>query len=215
MIYSYCKKCKQESPGDMCQSCGKRAAATAQRDIWSIAAVPLADSRAWMAALYALLCVVGLLLLLIFGLEAMLSGSVKAARLWNSSLPQLVFSILPLGLLITFLFLMGQGREVNVYVMDPHGAHLQTWHQPSRIKSWTRLQSFDPAKDVPQQDGSVMHLSQERHMLWQDVQSVKYKPGKAVIHLYHTPHCAPMVLRLPPEEYELAAAYVGKYCKGK
>jgi len=47
------------------------------------------------------------------------------------------------------------------------------------------------------------------------VQSVKYKPGKAVILLYHTPYCAPMVLRLPAEEYELAAAYVGKYCKGK
>ena len=75
--------------------------------------------------------------------------------------------------------------------------------------------SYDKSKDVPQQDGSVMHLSQERHMLWQDVQSVKYKPGKAVIQLYHTPHCAPLVLRLPPEEYDLAAAYVGKYCKGK
>ena len=215
MIYSYCKKCKQESPGDICQSCGKRATAAAQRDIWSIAAVPLADSRAWTGALYALLCVVGLLLLLIFGLEFMLSGSYKTAQLWNSSLPQLIFSILPLGLLCTFLCLMAQGREVNVYVMDPQGAHLQTWHQPSRIKSWARLQSHDRAKDVPQQDGSVMHLSQERHMLWQDVQSVKYKPGKAVIQLYHTPHCAPLVLRLPSEEYDLAAAYVGKYCKGK
>ena len=60
-----------------------------------------------------------------------------------------------------------------------------------------------------------MHLSQERHLMWRDVQAVQYKPGKAVIALYHTLHIAPLLLRLPPEEYELAKAYVGKYCKGK
>ena len=60
-----------------------------------------------------------------------------------------------------------------------------------------------------------MHLSQERHMLWQDVVSVRYKPGSAAICVYHTPRCAPMVLKLPAQEYDLAAAYVGKYCKGK
>lgn len=215
MIYSYCKKCKIESQGDICQSCGKRATAAAQRDIFSIASVPLADSRIWFSALYTLLFVAVLLLILIFGLEAMLSGSLKTAQLWDTALPQLIFSIIPLGLLLTFLVLMAQGREVNVYVLDPQGAHLQTWHQPSRLKSWARLQSHDVEKDVPQQDGSVMHLSQERHMLWQDVQAVKYRPGRAMILLYHTPHCAPLVLRLPTEEYELAAAMVQKYCKGK
>ena len=204
-----------ESPGDTCRGCGKRAAASAQRDVWSIASVPLADGRAWRGVLYTLLGVVALLLILIFGLETMLSGNVKAAQLWGSALPQLIFAILPVGLLAAFLCLLAQGREVIVYVLDPQGAHLQTWHTPSRIKSWARLQSADPEKDVPQQDGSVMHLSQERHMIWGDVQSVRYKPGHAVIYLYHTPHCAPMVLRLPAEEYDLAAAYVGKYCKGK
>ena len=215
MIYSYCKKCKLESPGDTCQGCGKRATAAAQRDIWSIASVPLADGRIWFSVLYTLLCVIALLLLMIFGLEAMLSGNAKTAMLWNGPLSKYIFASLPLGLLAAFICLLAQGREVNVYVLDPHGAHLQTWHQPSRIKSWARLQCADKDKDVPQQDGSVMHLSQERHMLWKDVQNVKYKPGKAVIYLYHTPHCAPMALKLPPDEYDLAAAYVGKYCKGK
>ena len=215
MIYSYCKRCKLESPGDTCRGCGKRAAAAAQRDVWSIAAVPLADGRAWRGVFYTLVCVIALLFLMIFGLEAMLSGSVKTTQLWEGPLPKLIFALLPLGLTAAFLCLLAQGREVVVYVLDPQGAHLQTWHTPSRLKSWARLQSADREKDVPQQDGSVMHLSQERHMLWGDVQSVKYKPGRAVIHLYHTPYCAPMVLRLPPDEYELAAAYVGKYCKGK
>ncbi|MBQ9265310.1 MAG: hypothetical protein IJ189_14030 [Clostridia bacterium] len=215
MIYSYCKRCKMESPGDVCRSCGKRATANAQRDVWSIASVPVADGRTWKSILYALLCVAALLLIVIFGLESMTSDAAKVSRLWGSSLPRMIFLIIPLGLLLAFLFLTAQGREVIVYVLDPQGAHLQTWHTPSKIKSWARLQSADPDKDVPQQDGSVMHLSQERHMIWGDVQSVRYKPRSAAIYLYHTPRLAPMVLKLPPEEYEVAAAYVGKYCKGK
>lgn len=215
MIYSYCKKCKIESPGDTCRGCGKRASAAAMRDVWSAAALPLADGRAWRGALFTLCTVIALLMLLIFGLEAMLAGTQKAVNLWHSGLPACIFSILPVGLIIVFLFLFLQGKEVNVYVLDPKGAHLQTWHEPGRVKSWARLQCAEKKNDIPQQDGTVMHLSQERHLMWADVQQVKYKPAHAAIFVYHTPNCAPMVLHLPPEEYELAAAYVGKYCKGK
>ena len=207
MIYSYCKRCNLETPGDICQGCGKRAAAGAQRDVWSIASVPLADGRIWKGAL---------LLISVFGLESVFNTTQRAGALWaQGSFPRLVFAMIPVGLAVVFLFLAVQGREVNVYVLDPKGAHLQTWHGPQKWKSWARLQSADPEKNIQQQDGSVMHLSQERHMRWEDVQSVQYKPGSAAIYVYHTPHCAPMVLKLPPEEYELAAAYVGKYCKGK
>ena len=215
MIYSYCKRCKLESPGDVCRSCGKRATANAQRDVWSIASVPLADGRTWKGVFYTLLAVAALLLAVVFGLESLTSDGGKVAQLWNGAVPRMIILILPMGMLVAFLFLLAQGREVIVYVLDPQGAHLQTWHQPSRIKSWARLQSADPRQNIPQQDGSVMHLSQERHMIWNDVQSVRYKPRNAAILIYHTPYLAPMVLKLPPDEYEMAAAYVGKYCKGK
>ena len=215
MIYSYCKRCKLESPGDVCRSCGRRATANAQRDVWSIASVPVADGRVWKSIVLSLLSVAALLTAVIFGLEALVSDAGKVALLWKSHLPRMIFLIIPLGLAVSFLFLLVQGREVIVYVLDPQGAHLQTWHQPSRLKSWARLQSADPGLDVPQQDGTVMHLSQERHTLWADVQSVRYRPRSAAIFLYHTPHLAPMMLKLPPEEYETAAAYVEKYCKGK
>ena len=54
MIYSYCKRCNLESPGDTCTGCGKRAAVSAQMDQWSIAINPLMDGRVWRAALIAL-----------------------------------------------------------------------------------------------------------------------------------------------------------------
>ena len=71
MIYSYCKRCRMESPGDVCAGCGKRAAAASHRDKWSVASVPLADSRAWRTSVLALLGAAVLMLLTVFGLEAM------------------------------------------------------------------------------------------------------------------------------------------------
>lgn len=215
MLYTYCKSCKQESPGDCCPLCGKRPSAAAMRDVWSVPLLPLADSRAWLSALYALLAAAGLLVLLLFGLELLLSGTERAVNLWQGNLLSMILFVIPVGLLVTGLFLLLQGKETAVYILDNQGAHLQTWHKPSRLQSWARLQSADPWKDIPQADGTVMRLSQERHLLWGDVQAVKYAPRNASIFIYHTPHCAPLVLRLPQAEYELAAAYVKKYCKNK
>jgi hypothetical protein len=150
----------------------------------------------------------------VFGMEAAINGGEAAGVLFRGSLPRMILALVPVGMAITLLFLLLQGQEVDVFKLDAQGAHLRTWHGPQKWKSWARLQSADPKRNVPQQDGGVMHLSQERHMLWQDVVSVRYKPGSAAIYVYHTPRCAPLVLKLPAQEYDLAAAYVGKYCKG-
>ena len=215
MIYSYCKRCKKESPEDVCQQCGKRAPVAAQRDIWSISTVPLADGRIWLNTFFTLLSVVALLLLLVFGVEIIVNGTGQAALLWQSAACRLILALLPLGMGLMLLLLLLQGREVNVFVLDKEGAHQQTWHKPSFIKSWARLQSVDRERDVRQLDGTVMHLSQERHLLWKDVQDVKYRKRKSAISIFHTPHCAPMVLKLPYGEYDLAEAYVQKYTKKK
>lgn len=215
MIISYCKKCKLQFPGDTCPQCGKRLSPAAQRNIISILNRPLRDGRIWKAATLVLLSLIALLLLFVFIPEVLKMGEESAARVWNSGLPQLIFALFPLGLILVAITLSLQGTETIVYYLDTQGCHLQTWHAPSHLKSWSRLQTRDRHKDLPQQDGSLMHLSQERHMLWQDVQSVKYQESRACILLYHTPHCAPMVLRLPAEEYALAHNMVLKYCKGK
>ena len=215
MLYAYCRSCKQESPGDACPLCGRRVPASSLRDVWNIILLPIADGRAWLSAMYALLAAAGLLIVLIFGLEALLASTERAVNLWQGNLLSLILWVVPLGLAVTGLFLLLQGRETALYILDHQGAHLQTWHKPSRIRSWARLQSFDPWKNIPQADGTVMCLSQERHILWPDVQQVKYAPRRASILLYHTPRCAPLVLRLPPEEYELAEAFVKKHCKNK
>ena len=215
MIKSYCKRCKIESLGETCSLCGKKPPAAAQRDIWSISTNPLTDPGLWRGAVLVLLGVAALLLLIVFGLEFMMRGNAQAHVLWQGRVPRLIFVLIPLGVGVMLLTLLLQGPEINMFVLDKDCAHQLTWHKPSAVKSWARLQTADRKRDVRQQDGTVMRLSQERHMRWDDVVSVKYLPQRAMIRLYHTPHCAPMILRLPSEEYDQAAEFVKKYCKGK
>lgn len=215
MIKSYCSKCKQASTGDTCQYCGKRLPVSTQQDVWSVDMVPLSDGRIWRSILLTLVGVVALLFVLIFGLEAIIAGNHRVQAMWQGGVPQLILSILPIGLLIAFAALSLQGRETQLFVLDKNGAHLQTWHAPGRLKSWARLQSYDRQRDFYLEDGSVQHLAQEWHFLWRDVQRVEPRPHRACILLYYTPRCAPMVLRLPPDEYEQAAEWIKRHCKGK
>ena len=215
MIKSYCSRCKQESTGENCQICGKHAAANAQQDVWSIDVVPLSDGRIWRGILLTLLGVAVLLFVLIFGLEAVFAGNAGMASLGEGRIPQMILLLVPVGLLLSFAALSLQGRETHVYVLDKNGAHLQTWHAPGRLKSWARLQSYDSQRNFPMEDGGALHLAQEWHLLWKDVEKIDPQPAKACILLYQNSRLAPMVLRLPPDEFELAIYWVQRHCKGK
>ena len=98
MIYSYCKRCRMESPGDVCSGCGKRATAALQRDKWSILTVPLADGRAWRTAVLSLLGAAALLLGAVFGLEAMYGGPARVRLLWQSALIRVTLAAAAVGL---------------------------------------------------------------------------------------------------------------------
>ena len=215
MIYYHCKRCNLDSAGDVCSGCGKRIPPSNQQDIWSIFVLPVTDGRIWLHALATIAGAVALLLLGVTGAELILGGAERTAAMWRGLLPRAALALIPAGLAVVFIFLLLQGREIQMFTLNPRCARLQTWHAPHKWQSWTRLQSADPKKDMLFQDGTVMHLSQERTLLWQDVVDVKFMPRQSVILLYHTPHFAPLALRLPAGEYDLAAAYVGKFCKRK
>ena len=214
MIRYFCKKCNAESASPVCSRCGRKLPAGMMRDVWRVWRVPLSDGGTWLGALKVTFLLAALLFLLVFGAEALLSGTDRVMALLSSGLPGVICALIPVSLLLTLLFLALQGREILVYALDVQGAHVQVWHAASRIRCWARLQSARLEEAVPQQDGGALLLSQVRHMLWKDVRQVRYAPRKGEIRLYHTPRLAPMVLRLPAEEYETAEALVKKYCKG-
>ncbi len=213
MIELYCKKCKQKHDGQTCPRCGGRSSDATATDMWSVRRTPITDGGAWLRVFVALCAVTLLVFALVFGVEAISSSGDKMQALLSSDLLSAVLTAPAVGFAAALLLLALQGSEICVYVLDGGGAHLATWHKPSAVKSLARLQSPDPAADIAQPDGSVMHLSQERHMLWGDVRFVRYDDRHGRIFLYHTPRCAPMVLCVNSEEFPDAAAYVQRKTK--
>ena len=106
-----------------------------------------------------------------------------------------------------------QGREEIRYILDMEGAHMQTWYRASRIHAWARLQRADMSSAHQSRDGSKYLKAEERHLLWRDINEIGYSPSTGTIRLYRTPHLAPFVLRIPPEEYEMAEALIKKHTK--
>ncbi len=215
MIRYYCGKCKAGSETRACSKCGKNLPANTEYNEWSVYHVPVADGALWRFAFLTLLAAAVLLFAIVFGGEALLSGTDKAMALFDSRLAPVIVAIIPVGLLVLFIGLNIQGRETIYYKMNYVGVRLETWHPASRIKSWARLQDANMESAFVDPEGLKIVRGQVRHILWQDVQVVRYSPTRGAILLYHTAHCAPFTLRLPPEEYETASAMVQKYCKGK
>lgn len=215
MIVSYCKKCKTESSGSVCKTCGKRAPAASVRDVWRTVRVPAADGATWRSVIILLLLVTVLLFVFVFGAERLMTTSAQFSSIIASQLLTYVLMVPFIGLILSFVFLTAQGREEIRFSLDTTGAHTQTWHRASRLRSWARLQSAGLSRAIAAQDGTKFVLADERHMLWQDVNEIKYSPSTGTIRLYHTPHLAPLTLRIPPDEYDTAEAIVKKYAKIK
>ena len=212
MIVSYCKKCKLDSEGTVCSSCGKRASASCVRDVWRIVRVPGADAGTWRSVargilLAAVILTGGLVLLERFqssqqDFENHLGGILSTAAILTAG----VFAVAAAMLLL-------QGREEIRYTLDMTGAHLQTWHRASYLRSWARLQSARMDRAIPSRDGSRYVISEERHIRWKDIHEIKYVPSTGSIKLYHVRHLAPFILRIPDEEYDTAEAIVKKHTR--
>ena len=212
MIVSYCKKCKLESEGTVCQQCGKRASASSIRDVWRTVRVPSADTGSWRSAVGILYFVVILLLAALVVVERLGSSAHSFATSVGSLISAVAIAGV-IGLLIVLAALSLQGREEIRYILDMEGAHMQTWYRASRIHAWARLQRANMSAAVQSRDGSKYLKAEERHLLWRDINEINYSPSTGTIRLYRTPHLAPFVLRIPPEEYEMAEALIKKHTK--
>ena len=213
MIRWYCKKCSLDSDSDTCPQCGKKLSGNALRDIWQVYRVPLSDLCAWKNAFLTLL-LFALLLVLILFIGGFLLGNVEESltALLNGS-GAAILLLIPAGLALLLAAFILQGRETLVYCLDSKGAHMQTWHAPGRVRCWARMQAYHPEDIVDNPDGTSILLSQTRHILWADVQDVVFAPARGEIRLFSSLRLAPFVLRLPPDEYDIAERMVKKTCR--
>lgn len=211
MISYYCAKCAANCAGRQCTACGRQLPAASMRDIWNVARVPAGDGLIWKRALCLLFSTVGLLALITL-LSSLLSG--RGMDGFLGALPVLL-TVLPLGAFGVLCVLLLQGREAVWYILENTGVRMQTWHKPSRLHSWARLQSYRENAACPQPDGTLLTPAGEVTLAWKDIRNVKFVPQSGRIYLYRTPHIAPLILRIPREEYGGAEALIKKVCKGK
>lgn len=174
--------------------------------------MPSADTGAWRSAVGALLSVTVLLLVGLLLTERLTS----TAQQFSTSSISLISAVAIAGVIGALLVVAAfslQGREEIRYILDMEGAHMQTWYRASRLHSWARLQRSQMQSTVPSRDGAKYIKAEERHLRWQDIIDINYSPSSGTIRLYRTPHLAPFVLRIPPEEYEMAEALVKKHTR--
>ncbi len=211
MTRYFCKKCGTDSLSDVCPSCGKKLPANTLRNVWRVYRTPASDMNSYRSAFFALSIAVILALGILILISFLDAGAGGPAAFITSGAFIAVLMILPLGMILTAVFLSLQGKEILDYSLDARGAHLRSLQGPGRFRSWARLQTA-PLREIDGGNGMTA-VSQIRHIAWTDVRDLAFRPGRGEILLYSGGHLAPFILRLPPEEYDDAEKYVKKYCK--
>lgn len=206
----FCEKCNQLNERRQCMKCGKNLPTATYREVWNVVRVPVSDGILWKRVMLILLSVVGILILL-SALFCVFSRDMNA--LIDQGIITVIMALLPVGVLFTVLVLLLQGRENVWYTLANTGAWEQTWHRPSRLHSWSRFETYRSENAYPQPDGSILTMTKERSIYWKDVCRVRFQADKGRILLYHTPHVAPLILRIPAEEYNEAEMLIKKVCK--
>ncbi len=208
----YCEKCKRLSPERQCTACGKSLAGNTYRNIWTVVRVPASDVLIWRKVLLYLL-VLDVLVFLAVLIGSLFTGKVEQAL--SSNAIAVILSVYPAGLLITLIGLILQGREDIWYTLENDNVRMQVWYRSSHIHSWSRLQSYSARSNCPQPDGIVLTPQKERILPWSELTGFKVQARLGRIWLYHHGAFAPMILRIPAEEFDRAEALVRKACKSR
>ena len=185
-LTAYCKKCRREvEPGELCPVCGSRLGKNAAHAAWCVERSPVGDWMSWNAVMRILLPAALGALLLALMLEGIAGGVDAVERLFSSGLPAVLGILLGTAVVIVFLVLLLQGKELNDYVVDSRGIHETRYLTgPTPLKLLCRLQPPGMMKQV-NADGAVPILKlSERHLPWREVARVQLWPEKAMVLFY-------------------------------
>lgn len=195
-IVSYCKKCKAEvARGSTCEMCGGKLPKTAARVSWSCMHRPVTDWLAWNTPLRIAIPVILLVAAIIVVSEAVQSGPVGLQLLFKTWFFPLIGGLFFATLGAVFLYYLKRGNELNFFVLDHKGAHLQ-------------LYSTKKADDL--------RLISERHLLWGEIRRIQALPERNAVLLYAPKNILAMVLYCDAQAFADAAEYInGRTLKAK
>jgi len=187
-IVSYCKKCKAEvAPASTCELCGGKLQKTAARVSWSCLHRPLTDWLAWNAPLRIAIPTIVLVAVVAFVFEAVQSGPIGLQLLLKTWFFPLIGGLLFFVIGAVFLYYLRRGNELNFFVLDHKGAHLQLYS----------------AKNPDH-----LHLISERHLAWSEIRRIQALPERNAILFYAPKNWLSMVLYCDAQAFLDAAGYI-------
>ena len=185
-LTAYCKKCGREvEPGEVCSRCGSRLGKNAAHAAWCVERTPVKDWMCWNRVMRLLLPGMLVLAAAVLLLEGFSGGIPAVERLLASGFLTVLGILLGTVVLLVFLVLLFQGKELTDYVVDSRGVH-ETRYLPdptplkllARMKSPAQAQAAEGSGTVP-----VLKLG-TTDLAWKDVARVQLWAEKCMILFY-------------------------------
>ena len=187
-LTAYCKKCAREvEPGETCPYCGTRLGKNAAHAAWCVERTPVKDWMCWNALMRILLPAALFILLLVLAAEGISGGIGALEKLLVSGFPAVLLALLGAILLLAFVALLLQGKELADYVVDSRGIHeVHYLPNPTALRLILRLRSPSLLRQAEGSGASSVLKLGEKDLAWKDVARVQLWPEKCMI-LYYAP----------------------------
>ena len=187
-LTAYCKKCAREvDAGEICPVCGTRLGKNSAHAAWCMERTPVKDWMCWNALMRILLPAALVILLLVLLSEAIAGGAGAVEKLLVSGFPTVLLILLGAILILAFIALLLQGKELTDYVVDNRGVHeIHYLPEPTPLKLIARLKSPALLRGIQQGSAAPGLKIGEKDLPWKNVARVQLWPEKGMI-LYYAP----------------------------
>lgn len=209
-LTAFCKKCNREvEPGDICPRCGTKLPKSAVHAAWVVERVPVRDWMCWNAVLRWLFPAGLAVLILALALEGLSGGPEAVERLFRSDFLLTLAGMIGLLLLLVFLALLLQGKELMDYVVDSRGVHVTRYlPRPTALRLILRFKSPRMMSQISPEEASPILRLEERSLPWREVSRVQLWPEKCYLLFYAPAWWLRIPVRCTPFSWEDALFYV-------
>lgn len=185
-LTSYCKKCGKDVPvGELCPYCGGKLTAASVHTAWCRERVPVKDWICWNSIMRLVLPGTLVIVIVILLAELISGGPGALERMIATGLPVILLVILGVILLIAFLTLLLQGKDLQDTVVDGKSIRVTTWlPEPTALKLFARMKPMSLLEKT-QTGGKMPVLELETaEIAWKNITRVQLWPEKCMILFY-------------------------------
>ena len=148
-------------------------------------------------------------LILALALEGLSGGPEAVERLFRSDFLLTLAGMIGLLLLLVFLALLLQGKELMDYVVDSRGIHVTRYlPRPTALRLILRFKSPRMMSQISPEEASPILRLEERSLPWREVSRVQLWPEKCYLLFYAPAWWLRIPVRCTPFSWEDALFYV-------